>query len=344
LVEKSGIFRFFSCFFFSYFCGMMKCSQQIILSRIAPTPSGYLHAGNAFSFVLTWLLLRKMGGKLLLRIDDSDAARSRPEYIEDIFNTLDWLGIDWDLGPEGPDDFARKYSQKHRFELYRELLDELRKASGQVYACRCSRKQIQAQSRDGLYPGSCSSKALPLDLKNTAWRIRVPENEVIVIHDLLKKEPVLLPLGIQMGDFVIRRKDGLPAYQLVSLADDMHYGVNLIVRGGDLYESTAAQLYLSRHLANASFPWTEKAKTFQQVTFCHHGLILDQDGEKLSKSRGAASILQMREAGIGPEEIYRRVAAYLGIEQTMKGTLEDLLVHFNLENFLKAGGGEISYS
>lgn len=331
-------------FFYASFSGnlvkrnsvtMHETGSPELLSRIAPTPSGYLHAGNAFSFVLTWLLVRKMGAKLLLRIDDSDAARSRPEFIEDIFYTLDWLGLDYELGPQGPDDFVRNFSQQHRLELYSQLLEDLRPNSGRVYACRCSRRQIQTQSRDGLYPGSCREKELPFHQENTAWRIRVGEETMVAIDDMLTKEPVQIPLGKQMGDFVIRRKDALPAYQVVSLADDMHYGVNFIVRGSDLYGSTAAQLFLATCLVDEKRKFEQPAKAFLQVKFCHHGLILNQEGEKLSKSRGAASVKNIREAGGSPSEIYQRVAAYVGVEQRNAETLENLLNHFNPDHFQK---------
>lgn len=317
---------------------MMTESGQIVpVSRIAPTPSGYLHVGNAFSFVLTWLIVRKMGGKLLLRIDDSDAARSRPEFIDDIFHTLDWLGLDYDLGPAGPDDFNRYFSQQHRAELYSDVLQAISRSSGRVYACSCSRKQIRQQSREGIYPGSCREKGLSLNQKNMAWRIKVPEMEEVSFDDMLCRKAVQLPLGKQMGDFVIRRKDGLPAYQLVSLADDMHYGVNLIVRGSDLYESTAAQLYLAQCLNNVANNWQVQAKEFLGATFCHHSLIRNESGEKLSKSRGAAAVMQLREAGVGPQEVYRRVAAYAGITPQAR-YLPDLLQEFNITRLQQADG------
>lgn len=304
------------------------------VSRIAPTPSGYLHIGNAFSFVLTWLLVRKEGGRLLLRIDDSDAARARPEFIDDIFYTLDWLGIDYDIGPSGPDDFYRHYSQQHRAGLYQDVLDALR-SSEKVFACRCSRKQIRQQSAEGIYPGSCREKGLALEKENAAWRIRVPESVEVNFRDMLYPEPVQLAPGRQMGDFVIRRKDGLPAYQVVSLADDMHYGVNLVVRGSDLLESTAAQLYLAQCLNLVPNNWHVQAKSFLATRFCHHGLIKNESGEKLSKSKGAASIMQLREAGRGAEMVYQNVAAYAGIQGEIS-CLQDLLAQFSIAGLQQA--------
>lgn len=283
-------------------------------TRIAPTPSGFLHPGNAFSFVLTWVLARRAGGEILLRIDDLDAARSRPEYVEDIFQSLDWLGIDYDLGPSGPDDFAQHYSQHHRMELYRTLLERL-KGQAHVYACTCSRKQIRALSAEGLYPGTCRELGLPLDQEGAALRIHVPESTAISFQDekLLSKE--YLPARL-MGDFVLWRKDGLPAYQLASLADDLHYQVNYIVRGADLIESTVAQLFLADCLEESAFT---------EARFWHHDLLRDEVGDKLSKSAGAASLKAMRERGEGPVGIYMLVAEALGLSVGDVERLDDLL-------------------
>lgn len=300
-----------------------------LISRIAPTPSGFLHKGNAFSFVLTWLLIRKMGGRLLLRIDDSDTSRTRPEFIEDVFYTLDWLGLDYDSGPEGPQDFATKYSQQHRLPMYASLLDELRSLPGMVYACNCSRKEIRQQSQSGLYPGICRSRSLPYNKNNVAWRMRVPENEEVNYYEWATGSVKSSTVGGRMGDFVIRRKDGLPAYQLVSLADDIFYNVNFIVRGIDLRDSTAAQIYLANCLSRKEGKWGSGAKSFLKTDFFHHPLIRDNAGEKLSKSKGAASVHMMRAAGKKPQDIYRAVAGFCGLPDECAHTLSDLLSAFS---------------
>ena len=305
-------------------------SKSEILSRIAPTPSGYLHAGNAFSFVLTWLLVRSMNGKLLLRIDDSDTSRSRPEFLEDIFYTLDWLGLDYDLGPEGPEDFERNFSQRHRMDLYHSVLDELREKSGLVYACTCSRKQIQEESPTGLYPGSCRSRKISFANKKAAWRIQVPEEKELSYPELLDQSVERVLLDKEMGDFVIRRKDGLPAYQITSLADDMEYGVNLLVRGRDLNLSTAAQLFLAEQLAQKGAHWRKEAQSFRQARFFHHPLLTNAEGEKLSKSKGALSVARLRKAGKEPFFIYKMVADFVGLPFYEGMELRELLIHFDL--------------
>jgi glutamyl/glutaminyl-tRNA synthetase len=310
-------------------------SKKGTLSRIAPTPSGYLHAGNAFSFVLTWLLVRSMEGKLLLRIDDSDTTRSRPAFIDDIFYTLDWLGLDYDLGPHGPDDFDSNFSQRHRTDLYKSVLAELRDKTGLVYACTCSRKQIQEQNASGLYTGSCRSKKHSFTNDKAAWRIEVPAEKEIIYTELLNKGTEKVKLGSEMADFVIRRKDGLPAYQLSSLADDMHYGVNLLVRGSDLSLSTAAQLYLAEQLSHKDTKWSKQAASFQYSLFFHHPLLSNEKGEKLSKSKGALSVARLRAAGKNPTFVYKLVADFLGLPENENFELKDLLLHFNLSELQK---------
>lgn len=299
--------------------------MSAVVSRIAPTPSGFLHIGNAFSFVLTWLLVRKASGKLMLRIDDMDAARKRPEYVEDIFRTLEWLGLDYDLGPQGPDDFERNFSQRHRLELYHSVLEDLKQVPGLLYACRCSRREIQHKSTNGIYPGTCRRENLPFDNQNSAIRLNMPEQAVVSYFELLSKKEVRQPLGQQMGDFVLWRKNGLPAYQLFSLVDDMDFGINLLVRGNDLCESTGAQLYLAECIFRKGQIFRKEAGDFMNAGFLHHPLLLNSQGEKLSKSKGATSLLEMRIAGKGPEEIYARVARFIGLQEDNFPTAQALL-------------------
>ena len=250
-----------------------------IVSRLAPTPSGFLHLGNAYSFGLTWRLTRQHQGTLWLRIDDLDATRCRPEYLADIFDTLTWLGLNYDRGPRDPADFAAHFSQMLRLPLYHGLLTHLR-AAGVVYACDCSRRVAGS----GIYPGTCRNRNLPLDQPGVAWRARVPAGTTEVVNDLLGP-PRPVRLDEAMGDFVVRRRDGTPAYQVASLADDLHLGCNLLVRGLDLLPSSAAQLWLARHLP---------PNPFGQVNFHHHPLLTDAQGHKLSKSAGAAALRDAR--------------------------------------------------
>ncbi len=243
----------------------------MVRSRIAPTPSGYLHIGNAINFVITWLWVRKENGKLRLRIDDLDAARTKPEYLDDIFQTLEWLGLDWDEGPQTPDEHRKIYSQNLRAERYAALTKTLIE-SGKVFACSCSRKEIEGQ-----YPGTCIHKKLPLNLAGTSLRIITPDDGPVIVADI-NRGYVAINLHEVMRHFIIRRRDGVSAYQVASLADDIDFGINVIVRGEDLLYGTAAQLYLAMLVGN---------QAFQQTTFYHHPLLKNENGLKLSKSAGS---------------------------------------------------------
>lgn len=272
-----------------------------MITRIAPTPSGYLHIGNAFSFVLTYILSKVNNGKILLRIDDLDQARIRKEYIDDIFETVDWLNISYDIGPKSTDDFLQNWSQQSRIHQYHSLIEKLESIEGLCYYCSCSRSTTQ--------PCNCASKKLGYIQNETALKVKVPYQE-ITINDVKGKT-----IYHDVNDFIIKRKDGIPAYQIASLADDIYYHINFVVRGMDLLPSTAAQLFLGEQLQESEF---------SNMLFLHHDLIKNEQQEKLSKSAGAVSIKYMREHNLKPEVIYNRVADYLQIKSDVS-SMEELL-------------------
>ena len=274
-------------------------SDVPVRSRIAPTPSGYLHAGNACNFLLCQALTRARGGKLILRIDDLDNVRMRQEYLDDIFYTLDWLGIEYDEGPFGTQDHLDNFRQQYRMDSYLNLISKLQN-SGDAFACQCSRSEIKHNSTDGQYPGTCRDKNLNWKKDESAFRVLTPKGETSAWKDFLAGE-CRINLHDQMRDFVIRRKDGIPAYQIASLADDLAMNINLIVRGKDLMGSTAAQLFLAQQLGE---------ETFQQIHFFHHPLLTD-NGLKLSKSQKAPPLKNWREKGRGATEIYRMLGQML---------------------------------
>lgn len=252
--------------------------------RYAPTPSGFLHRGNAFNFILNHRVARRHPqGHLLLRIDDLDAERKRPEYVDDIFNVLRWLGLDWDEGPASTADFEASWSQHHRLPLYQAALEQLR-TTGRVYACAKSRRDLAPFG--GAYPPEFREQGLSLDAPDVAWRLATPE-------------------GFVLPDFIVRRRDGLPAYQLASVADDRHFGITAIIRGEDLRASTAAQRYLAELLG-----WQD----FLNIEVLHHPLVTGTDGEKLSKSAGVASLKALYEADVSPDAIFRALETAFGIE------------------------------
>ncbi len=272
-------------------------------TRIAPTPSGLLHPGNGLSFILTWGLARAAGGRVLLRIDDLDKTRTREVYVADIFETLEWLGLDYDEGPAGVEDFFRSWSQHTRMEEYHSYLSKL-KEQGALFACTCSRRQVREMASDGQYPGTCSGKGLPFEGGQTAWRVAAPAPGQSITLALWPEGPSEQHLET-IDAFVVRQKNGAPAYQLASLVDDLRFHINFVVRGEDLWGSTLSQHYLAGLLG---------LRAFQEAWFWHHPLITDGQGHKLSKSKGAGSLRAWREAGSGPAALYRQAARVLGLE------------------------------
>lgn len=245
--------------------------MTVLVTRIAPTPSGYLHVGNAVNAVLTSWLARSEGGRLLLRIDDFDTGRARPEYLADIFETLDWLGIDVDEGPRDAGEFATTWSMATRTEQFRAALAALRRDHPDlVFICRCSRRQLSPQGR---CVAGCPSARRPLVPGASAVRLRVPEG----VTALLRGRPELHH-PVPAGDHVIWRRDDLPAYQLGSVVADVALGVTALVRGTDLLDSSALQVHLARLL---------DLPAFADSDFRHHGLLTDAAGHKLAKSAGA---------------------------------------------------------
>lgn len=300
-------------------------------TRFAPTPSGYLHAGNAWSFVVTWLLARRAGAHVHLRIDDLDAARLRRAYLDDVFSSLRWLGLGWDSGPRDPEGFLAGHSQRSRLPAYRAALERLA-AQGAVYACTCSRQRVRRDAEragtPGRYPGTCRAAGHDLATPEAAWRLALDPGEEVVVRDLVRG-PLRLAPAAETGDVVVRLRTGDPAYHLASVVDDEALGVDLVVRGGDLLPSTAIQLALARRLGAAGFAG---------AAFVHHGLVVAAAG-KLSKSAGdrddavptesdAAALRRLRERHATPAALYRAFAGLLGQEPAGRERAEDLLDGF----------------
>lgn len=241
---------------------------QTVVGRFAPSPSGRMHLGNVFSALLAWLSVRAQGGELLLRIEDLDPERCRPEYAAQLRDDLRWLGLFWDR-EEAP--------QSARSAIYAQELEKLR-AAGLLYPCYCTRRELHEASAphlsDGrvLYSGVCRSltEAQRAEKKTRpAWRVIVPD-ETITVHDGLQgvyREN----LAQCCGDFIVRRSDGVFAYQLAVVADDARMGVTEVVRGWDLLSSTPRQLYLYRILG------------YTPPRFYHVPLLVAADGRRLSK-------------------------------------------------------------
>lgn len=266
--------------------------------------------GNVLSFAITAELARRSGASIVLRIDDMDRERTVHKYVQDIFDTLGFMDIPWHEGPRDVAEFEAGYSQVHRQPLYNAALQHLREG-GYLFACDCSRSQIAAAGTKG-YPGTCRDKGIPLDARNVSWRLRTDDRQLIVKHP--DGSGIVSQLQDSVRDFVIRKKDGLPAYQLTSVVDDLHFGIDLVVRGEDLWDSTLAQLYLSTLLPD---------NTFRDTAFYHHPLLESDKGEKLSKTAGDVSVQYLRNEGIERAEIYRLIAGKVGLADDVS-TYRDL--------------------
>lgn len=290
----------------------------MIKTRIAPTPSGFLHLGNVYSFVLTWLITKKQNGSILLRIDDLDTERTRPEYLEDIFQMLDFIGIQPNEGPSGIAEFHEKYSQKRRMPYYFKNLQKLIDQN-QVFACQCSRKTVTQLSPNGRYPGTCLTRKLPILESHLAVRVKVDNHTQTCFFDEYLEQTRTFDIDAQLGSFVVWRKDGIPAYHLASVTDDLLFGINVIVRGEDLALSTAAQLYLAGLLGKNSF---------NQIKWFHHPLQRNQKGEKLSKSSGSKAVSGLRAMGLSKSVLLQHIASLLLLPTKPYNTLEDLLDFF----------------
>lgn len=274
-------------------------------TRIAPTPSGFLHVGNVLSFVLTAGLAQKTRAKILLRIDDLDQPRVNDQYLQDIFDTLNFLQIAWDEGPRDMKEFKDNYSQLHRMPLYLEAFEQLYHDQ-LVFACTCSRKQIR-EGASVNYNCTCFDHKMPLTAEGVSWRLLTTGNQLAV--NSYNGPVIRAALPANMHNFIIKKKDGFPSYQLASLIDDVFYGIDLVVRGEDLWQSTLAQHELASAL---------RQNSFHNVSFYHHPLLMEQSGQKLSKSAGATSVRYLRQNGNTPADVYTLIARMLGINQTIE--------------------------
>ncbi|MDD5348621.1 MAG: glutamate--tRNA ligase family protein [Chthoniobacteraceae bacterium] len=270
--------------------------------RIAPSPTGFLHLGHARTFWIAQERARQAGGTLILRVEDLDTARCKPEFTAALQEDLRWFGFQWAEGPDcgGP---HGPYVQSARTPLYLELLERLR-VGGFVYPCRCSRRDVQLAAgaphpgeEEPLYPGTCRPKAAgaiaPEGLTGVHWRFRVPQGERLFFTDGARGPQTALA-GSDFGDFVVWRRDGVPAYQLAVVADDMAMGITEVVRGADLLLSTFRQLLIYRALG------------FTPPAFYHAPLLCDPaTGLRLAKRHAALSLRQLRAGGAMPGVLRR---------------------------------------
>jgi glutamyl-tRNA synthetase len=290
---------------------------SIYRGRIAPSPTGLLHLGHAATFWIAYQRAMAASGALVLRIDDLDPQRSKAEFTAAAIEELSWLGIRWQEGPDvgGP---HAPYTQSERRAIY---LDRLQKliADGRVYPCRCSRKDLaqlaQAPHDDEpIYPGTCRPRLSPArsgDVEASAkigvnWRFRVPDGDAIEFNDG-HFGPQRFVAGDDFGDFLVWRKDGVPAYQLAVAVDDAAMAITEVVRGADLLKSTARQILVCRALGLAEPAWH------------HTPLITDERGQRLAKRHDALSLRALRASGVKPEDVVRMAAVNPGKPNSHRG-------------------------
>lgn len=272
--------------------------------RLAPSPTGLLHIGHAATFCTAYRRAREHQGTLVLRNEDLDPQRSKPEYVKAVMEDLRWLGIRWDEGPDiaGP---HAPYSQSQRHAHYLSAWQQLRD-SGWLYPCTCSRKDL-AQSASApndddepIYPGHCrhrQSRAREYSqLAGVNWRFRVPNGEVVTVTDL-RQGPQAFVAGRDFGDFLVWRRDDVPAYQLAVVVDDVAMDITEVVRGADLLKSTARQILLLRALGH------------QAPAYYHCDLVRDEHGVRLAKRSDSLSIRALREAGLSPQQVVAMATA-----------------------------------
>ncbi len=285
---------------------------RLYRGRLAPSPTGLLHIGHARTFWIASQRARERGGRLILRNEDLDPQRCRPEFVQAMFEDLRWLGITWDEGPDCGGPFA-PYTQSERrgwyLDVWKKLLD-----LGMIYPCTCSRKDVTLAAGapnegddEPMYPGTCRVRRSDSDaarLRATGeapfathsspaginWRFRVPDGEEICFEDL-HLGPQRMIAGKDFGDFIVWRRDDVPAYQLAVAVDDAAMKISEVVRGADLLKSTARQILLLRALG-CTVP-----------DYYHCDLVRDEAGTRLAKRHDALSIRRLRDMGWSPEQV-----------------------------------------
>jgi glutamyl-tRNA synthetase len=274
-------------------------SASLYRGRLAPSPTGLLHVGHACTFWTAYQRAVAHNGVLIFRNEDLDPQRSKRKFAEAMIQDLRWLGIGWQEGPEVGGPFA-PYQQSRRREFYLATWRKLRDG-GFIYPCTCSRRDLAlaatAPNEDDdepLYPGRCRERIgevrrheLPAGVN---WRFRVSDGEDLTFHDLhLGRQRFVA--GQSFGDFVIWRRDDVPAYQLAAVADDAAMQITEVVRGADLLKSTARQLLLIRALGLAV------------PAYYHCDLVRDEAGVRLAKRHDALSLCKLREQGYSPQQV-----------------------------------------
>lgn len=275
--------------------GVTTAGGGTVRGRLAPSPTGHMHLGNAWAFMLAWLAARSVGGDVVLRMEDIDPDRAREAYAVGLMCDIEWLGLDWDEGPDkgGP---HQPYVQSARLDRYAQVLQGL-VAAGHVYPCYCTRKELRSLAgaphpgdAGAAYPGTCrglsAEERQGREQEGRSASMRVHWPDVAFRFDDLLHGPQSGGSASSGGDFAVRRSDGVFAYQLAVVVDDIDMGVTQVVRGDDLMCCTPRQLLLY-HLLGARPP-----------SYLHVPLLLDAEGQRLAKRHRSLEIRALREAGV----------------------------------------------
>ena len=292
-----------------------------VVTRFAPSPSGYLHIGGARTALFSWLYARHMNGKFVLRIEDTDRARSTRESVDAIFEALEWLGIDWDEGP---------YFQSERYHIYSEHFNKL-VDSGHAYYCTCTSEQVEEMRKKAMalgekpkYDGSCREKGRK-KTDGSVIRFKSPLIGTTVLEDVVKGNIVFQ--NYELDDFIIQRSDGMPTYNYAVVVDDITMGINTVLRGDDHVMNTPKQILLYKAL-NSPLP-----------TFGHVPMVLGHDRTRLSKRHGAMSVTAYRDMGYLPQAVLNylvRLGWSFGDQEFF--SVEELITKFNITNLGRSAG------
>lgn len=296
-------------------------SNEKVVTRFPPSPTGYLHIGGARTALFNWLFSKQQGGKFILRIEDTDEQRSSDEATRAILESMEWLGLSWDEGP---------YFQSRRYDIYNEVIDRLI-ANGEGYHCHCSPEDLEKQRQrargKGLkpkYDGTCRDLGLG-PAPGSVVRLKTPLSGITQFIDLVKG-PISFD-NEELDDLIIRRSNGSPTYHLAVVADDISLGITYVIRGDDHVNNTPRQILIYKALGE---PIPE---------YAHLPMILGPDKTRLSKRHGAMSVLAYRDMGYLPHALLNALAR-LGWSygDQEKFSMEEMIEKFSLESVGKAAG------
>lgn len=293
--------------------------MEPVITRFAPSPTGYLHIGGARTGLFNWLFARHFGGKFILRIEDTDQVRSTEASIKAILDAMEWLSLEWDEGP---------YYQTKRLEVYKEYLKKLLD-TGHAYYCDCTPDELEARRKEALaagrkpkYDGRCRERGLGPG-PNRVIRFRCPDTGTTVLNDLIKG-PIFFE-NSEMDDLILERSDGLPTYNFAVVVDDLTMNITHVIRGDDHVNNTPRQILIYQALG-APLPH-----------FGHVPMILGQDKARLSKRHGATSVMEYKEMGYLPDALINylvRLGWAHGDQEIF--SREELIAYFGLNNVGKS--------